>query len=200
MKVVIATSNPGKLREFKALAANESWLELVLAPEGFNPEETGKTFIENAKIKAKAAAQQTGLLSVADDSGLIIEALNGRPGIHSARYCEGSDADRTNKVLSELVDVPEDRRQGAFMCAMAVAEPDTSISHTVIRYWEGLIGREVRGENGFGYDPIFWPIGKNCTAAELDPAEKNRISHRGRAWLAIVDFLKQKNQIAGQRV
>lgn len=198
MKVVLATSNPGKLRELQALASSDPWLELVLAPNGFNPEETGKTFIENAKIKAKAAAQLTKTLSVADDSGLIVEALNGKPGIHSARYCEGSDADRTNKVLSELIEVPEDRRQGAFMCAMAIAEPDGNISHTVIRYWEGMIGREPRGSNGFGYDPIFWPLGKNCTAAELDSAEKNRISHRGRAWLAVVDFLRQR-QMAPQR-
>jgi XTP/dITP diphosphohydrolase len=194
MKVVLATNNPGKLRELKALAANESWLELVLAPDGFDPAETGKTFIENAKIKASAAARMTGTMSVADDSGLIVEALNGRPGIHSARYCEGSDEDRRNKLLEELSKTPDDRRQAAFMCAMAVADPDGSIAYTAIRFWEGLILREARGANGFGYDPIFQPLNKKTTAAELDPEEKNRVSHRGQAWNQVLSFLRQQHQ------
>jgi XTP/dITP diphosphohydrolase len=194
MKVVLATTNPGKLKELKALAANESWLELVLAPEGFNPEETGKTFIENAKIKARVAAQMSGAMSVADDSGLIVEALNGRPGIHSARYCEGTDEDRRNKLLAELDKTPDDRRQAAFMCAMAVADPDGSIAYTAIRFWEGMIVREAKGANGFGYDPIFRPNTKSITAAELEPEEKNRISHRGQAWNQVLSFLRQQHQ------
>lgn len=198
MKVVLATSNPGKLKELKALAANETWLELVLAPEGFNPDETGKTFIDNAKIKARAAAELTKTMSVADDSGLIVEALNGRPGIHSARYCEGTDEDRRNKVLSELVSVADDRRQAAFICAMAVADPDGTIAYTSIRYWEGTISREPRGQNGFGYDPIFVPVNRKNTAAELDSPEKNRISHRGQAWNQVLGFLRQQNQLLGR--
>src|SRR5438105_900064 len=102
MKVVIATTNPGKLKEFTELSAAEPWLELTMAPTDFGPDETGKTFVENAKIKAIEAAKRTGMMSVADDSGLIVEALDGKPGIHSARYCEGSDADRAQKVLEEL--------------------------------------------------------------------------------------------------
>lgn len=194
MKIVLATNNPGKLKELKALATNEGWLELELAPDGFNPEETGKTFIENAKIKAAAAARMSGTMSVADDSGLIVEALNGRPGIHSARYCEGTDEDRRNKVLEELSKTPDERRQAAFMCAMAVADPDGSIAYTAIRYWEGSIIREPRGNNGFGYDPIFLPMNKNMTAAELDSAEKNRVSHRGQAWTQVLSFLRQQHQ------
>jgi XTP/dITP diphosphohydrolase len=195
MKVVLATTNPGKLKELKALASSDPWLVLEMAPEGFNPAETGKTFVENAKIKASAAAKMTGRMSVADDSGLIVEALNGRPGIYSARYCEGTDADRRDKVLSELVSVPDDRRQAAFICAMAVADPDGAIAYTSIRYWEGSIGREPRGSNGFGYDPIFFPLNKNITAAELDPTEKNRISHRGQAWTQVLSFLRQQKQL-----
>jgi XTP/dITP diphosphohydrolase len=194
MKVVLATGNPGKLKELQALASNEPWLELELAPEGFNPEETGKTFIENAKIKATAAARMTGRMSVADDSGLIVEALNGRPGIHSARYCEGTDEDRRNKLLKELAAIDDDKRQAAFMCAMAVADADGSIAYTAIRYWEGSIVREPKGANGFGYDPIFRPNNKQITAAELDPAEKNRVSHRGKAWEQVVNFLRQQHQ------
>jgi XTP/dITP diphosphohydrolase len=133
-------------------------------------------------------------MSVADDSGLIVEALNGRPGIHSARYCEGSDEDRRNKLLEELSKTPDDRRQAAFMCAMAVADPDGSIAYTAIRFWEGLILREARGANGFGYDPIFQPLNKKTTAAELDPEEKNRVSHRGQAWNQVLSFLRQQHQ------
>jgi len=198
MKVVLATANPGKLTELKSLASSEPWLDLVLAPEGFNPEETGKTFVENAKIKARAAAQLTGLMSVADDSGLIVEALNGRPGIRSARYCEGTDADRREKLLGELASTPDDRRQAAFICTMAVADPDGSIAYTSIRYWEGTIGREAHGTSGFGYDPIFYPINCSVTAAELDAQEKNRLSHRGQAWIQVLGFLRQQNQLLGK--
>jgi XTP/dITP diphosphohydrolase len=191
MKVVLATTNPGKLREFKELCDNEKWLELRSAPEGFNPAETGKTFHENAKIKASEAARATGCMSMSDDSGLIVEALNGRPGIYSARYCEGSDADRRIKVLSELKNTPEDRRQAAFICAMVVCDPDGQVAFSTIRYWEGLIVKEERGENGFGYDPIFQPLKHRQTAAELTRDEKNRISHRAQAWAQVLNFLKQ---------
>jgi XTP/dITP diphosphohydrolase len=195
MKIVLATTNPGKLKELKELAAEEQWLELELAPEGFNPKETGQTFVENAKIKAREAARLTGKMSVADDSGLIVEALNGRPGIHSARYCEGTDADRRQKLLEEMKAVKEDRRQAAFMCAMVVCDPDGSVAYSTIRYWEGHIGQEERGNNGFGYDPIFYPRNYNKTAAELEPAEKSRISHRAQAWNQVVGFLKHHNSL-----
>jgi XTP/dITP diphosphohydrolase len=191
MKVVLATTNPGKLKEFNELSAGESWLEITMAPSNFGPSETGKTFVENAKIKAIEAAKLTGMMSVADDSGLIVEALDGKPGIHSARYCEGSDADRARKVLDEMKSVPDERRQAAFMCAMVVCDPDGSIAFSTIRYWEGSLAREAKGSNGFGYDPIFCPRSKNVTAAELPTPEKNKISHRGQAWGQVLNFLKQ---------
>jgi XTP/dITP diphosphohydrolase len=191
MRVVIATNNQNKLREFSELAGEEPWLELQLAPDGFNPKETGTTFVENARIKAKAAALASGMTSVADDSGLIIEALNGRPGIKSARYIEGTDADRSNKILEELQGVPESKRQAAFMCAMVVCTPDGEVAYSSIRAWEGTIAMQARGENGFGYDPIFLPNNRQVTAAELSPDEKNKLSHRAQAWRQVVQYLKK---------
>lgn len=195
MKVVLATTNEGKLRELKELASGEPWLELIIAPADFSVKETGQTFVENAKIKAREAARLTGVMSIADDSGLIVEALNGKPGVLSARYCEGTDADRRNKVLSELQAIPDGKRQAAFVCAMVVADPDGSIAFSSIRYWEGSIANQERGTNGFGYDAIFQPVNKSGTAAELAAADKNRISHRGQAWNQVLAFLKHHNSL-----
>lgn len=195
MKVVLATNNPAKLQELSQLASAEPWLELVMAPSGFCPAETGATFVENAKIKARAAAQATGLMAVADDSGIIVEALNGKPGIHSSRYCEGSDADRRAKLLGEMKDVPDDRRQASFVCAMVVCDPDGGMAFSAIRYWEGRIARAEKGSGGFGYDSIFCLANKDITAAELSPEEKNRLSHRGQAWRQVLTFLKQQNHL-----
>lgn len=195
MKIVLGSKNPGKLKEFQELATKQSWIEMQLAPETFNPAETGSTFFENARIKAVEAAKLTGLPALADDSGLVIEALKGRPGIHSARYCEGSDADRRSKVLQEMEKIPDSQRQAAFFCAMVLANPDGSIAFNTIRCWEGVIGRSERGENGFGYDPIFYLPKYGKTASELEAEEKNLISHRGQAWLQLLKFLeKQKEQ------
>jgi XTP/dITP diphosphohydrolase len=191
MKVVLATTNPGKLKEFTSLAKEVDWLQLVMAPDGFNPKETGKTFFENAKIKATEAAKLTGSMAMADDSGIVIEALDGKPGILSARYCEGSDADRRKKVLAEMKSVPEQNRQAAFVCAMVVCKADGEVAFHTIRYWEGMIGTQEKGSNGFGYDPIFFPRKCKGSAAELEPAEKNRISHRGQAWQQVANYLKQ---------
>lgn len=197
MKLVIATKNPGKLREFQSLAEEDDWLKLELAPDAFGPAETGATFFENAKIKALAAAQMTGMPAVADDSGLVIEALKGRPGIQSARYCEGTDADRRNKVLQEMEKIPEDQRHAAFFCAMVIALPDGRVAFSTIRCWEGMIGKQERGENGFGYDPIFFLPKRNVSAAELDLEEKNRISHRAQAWQQVMKFLRSNPQLNG---
>lgn len=195
MKLVIASKNPGKLKEFEDLAAEHgSWLEMQLAPDNFSPAETGSTFFENAKIKAIEAARLSGLPSLADDSGLVIEALKGKPGIHSARYCEGSDADRRAKVLQEMQKVPADSRHAAFFCAMVLANPDASVAFSTIRCWEGSIGFEEKGQNGFGYDPIFVLPKMSRTAAELDAKEKNRISHRGQAWAQLIKFLQQRSK------
>ncbi|MCI8553696.1 MAG: XTP/dITP diphosphatase [Clostridiales bacterium] len=184
MRLIVATHNSKKLRE----------LERILAPLGIEPvtgemagipldevEETGTTFEENAFLKAEAACRQTGLPAVADDSGLAVDALDGRPGVYSARYAgEGaSDADRICKLLTELEGVPEERRTARFVCAVCCVFPD---GRTVTARGEcpGVIGAEPRGNDGFGYDPIFVVEGGR-TYAELTAAEKDAISHRGNA-------------------
>ncbi|MBS2001942.1 MAG: RdgB/HAM1 family non-canonical purine NTP pyrophosphatase [Cyanobacteria bacterium SZAS LIN-5] len=194
MNLVLATKNPGKLRELKELAQGFDWLELELAPDQFDPEETGNTFIENAIIKAKAAAEMTGKLSIADDSGIAVDALNGAPGIRSARYCPGSDTDRRRKLLDDLHSIPDDQRGGAFVCAMALCDDTGNVLHTTLREWRGVIARDERGENGFGYDPIFYLPDLNQTSAQISPAEKNARSHRGQAWRAMLEFLDSLHQ------
>lgn len=191
MKLVIGTKNPGKLREFQDLAAAEDWLQLEMVGNDFDATENGKTFFENAKIKAIKAAQVTGKQALADDSGLVIEALNGKPGIMSARYCEGSDADRRAKILKEMEKVPEEQRHAAFFCAMVIASPEGQVVFNTIRCWEGVIGFEERGDNGFGYDPIFYLPKRKVSAAELSSEEKNKLSHRAKAWIEVVKYLEQ---------
>lgn len=191
MKLVLATHNQGKIREFSQMAAAHG-IELLPIPEELDPEETGLTFMENALIKARAAAKATGLPAVADDSGLVVEALDGRPGILSARYCEGSDADRRLKILEEMVSVPAGKRQAAFVCAMALGLPDGSILKTTEDRWRGSIGYDCRGENGFGYDPIFQLDGRVETSAMITNEEKNTLSHRGKAWRNILDFIRSQ--------
>ncbi len=189
MKVVLATHNLGKIREFSQMAALHG-LELLPMPDDLDPEETGSTFMENALIKARAAAKATNLPAVADDSGLEIEALEGRPGIRSARYVEGSDTDRRVKILEEMASVPEDSRQATFVCAMALCLPDGSILKTTEQRWHGTIAYEQRGENGFGYDPIFKLIGRDETSAMITNEEKNTLSHRGQSWRKMLDFIR----------
>jgi non-canonical purine NTP pyrophosphatase (RdgB/HAM1 family) len=198
MKVVIATKNAGKLREFQELASEAPWLELVMAPEGFDPAESGSTFFENAKIKAQAAAKLSGLLSIADDSGLVVEGLNGKPGIHSARYCEGTDADRRKKLVEDMSKLPEGKRDASFVCSMVLCDPTGEVLNSVVRYWSGKIGFEDRGSNGFGYDPIFYLNDRPLTAAELTSEDKNRISHRGQAWRQMLAFLLNRRETVKQ--
>jgi XTP/dITP diphosphohydrolase len=195
MRIVLATRNPGKLAELTEMGGQVPWLELVLAPEDFAPLETGKTFFENASIKARAAAKLTGLPALADDSGLVVEALDGKPGIQSARWCEGSDADRRARLLSDLEGVPEARRLAAFMCVMVLCDQGGNVLNSVIRAWPGRIGLTERGANGFGYDPIFYLIDRDVTAAELSREEKNRLSHRGQAWRTMLSFLDSNRGI-----
>jgi XTP/dITP diphosphohydrolase len=190
MRIVIATTNPGKLKEFKELATGVGEIEFVLAPPGFSVDETGSTFEENAILKARAAAEQTGLISMSDDSGMEVDALGGRPGIYSARYCEGTDADRRKKLLKELDGVPVDKRGAAFVCAMAVCLPTGEVIFTTTIRWRGQVSLNERGENGFGFDPIFFLADLNSTAAEMSPQEKHRISHRGQAFQQVLAFLQ----------
>jgi XTP/dITP diphosphohydrolase len=194
MILVLATKNPGKLRELKELAGNCDWLQLELAPDQFDPEETGSTFIENAIVKAKAASEMTGKLSIADDSGITVAALKGEPGIRSARYCPGTDVDRRQKLLKELQSIPDGQRQGAFVCAMALCDADGSVLHTTQAEWPGVIARDERGENGFGYDPVFYLPELGLTSAEISPEQKNQRSHRAQAWAAMLAFLNSLHQ------
>lgn len=181
-QLLFATRNEGKVRELQELVGNALEVaSLRQYPELPEVEEDADTFEGNARKKALAAAKAAGLPSLADDSGLCVEALGGRPGVYSARYAEGTDRERYRKLLAELDGVPDERRGAAFVCALCLAFPD---GRTVVEHGrcEGRIGREPRGEGGFGYDPIFLVEATGKTMAELAPGEKSKISHRGRAF------------------
>lgn len=187
-KLLVATNNPGKVREFKKLLAGLPVEITFPAQEGLDldVEETGATFAENACLKALAYAWVSGLPTLADDSGLEVDALGGEPGVRSARYAGpgASDADRYRKLLAALADVPPGERAARFRCVVALALPDGEV-HTADGTCEGQIGFEPRGEHGFGYDPVFLVDGYGgLTLAELPPDLKNRISHRARAVVA----------------
>ena len=193
-KVVLATGNPGKVRELASLLADFG-LDIVAQTElGVDSaEETGLTFIENAILKARHAAQLTGLPAIADDSGLAVDALGGAPGIYSARYSGEDATDQRNleKLLDALLDVPDDRRQAQFHCVLVylrhAEDPTPLVCHGS---WPGIIARESAGSGGFGYDPIFFVPTEGKTAAELSREEKSAISHRGRALKLLLEALR----------
>lgn len=197
-RVVLATRNPGKIAELRRILAEvEAPIELLGADHfAALPDvaETGTTFAANALLKAQAVAAYTRLPSIADDSGLCVDALNGMPGILSARWSgrHGDDQANLDLVLGQLADVPEERRGAHFFCAAAVALPPVH-GHSEVRVVEGAVDgtllREPVGENGFGYDPIFQPHGYLVTTAQMSAADKDRISHRGRAFRALVPVL-----------
>ncbi len=185
---VLATNNKGKLAELVALLPDKD-----LRPQGAffqaEAEETGLSFIENAIIKARFAADKTGLPAIADDSGIEVNALNGQPGIYSARYAGvgSTDLDNLQKLLAELHDVDDDQRQASYYCAMVYvrhAQDPTPIIG--LGRWQGQILRAPQGSGGFGYDPIFYLADYQCTAAQLAPELKNQISHRAQALAALV--------------
>ena len=185
MKLVLATRNEGKVREIGELLKDQNGVELVSLrsyPDAPDVVEDGKTYEENAIQKASVLAEYTGHLTIADDSGLAVDALDGAPGVHSARYAgeNASDEDRIVKLLDALQDVPDDRRSGRFICAVAIAEP-LDQAQVVRGVCEGRIIRTPRGTAGFGYDPIFVPTGYDKTFAELGDEIKNQISHRAKA-------------------
>ncbi|WP_050181186.1 XTP/dITP diphosphatase [Domibacillus robiginosus] len=184
-EVIIATRNVGKAKEFVRMfePMGITVKTLLDYPELPDVEETGETFAENALLKAEFAARSTGRPAIADDSGLIIDALNGRPGVYSARYAgtEKDDQANNDKVLEEMKNIPEESRSARFMCILAVAFPDGRDPLWAEGSCEGTIGFEEAGEHGFGYDPLFFPEGYNVTMAQLDPEEKNKISHRAKA-------------------
>jgi XTP/dITP diphosphohydrolase len=196
-KVVLATGNKGKVKELAHLLSEQN-IEIVPQSEFNVPDvaETGTTFVENAIIKARHAAKITGLPAIADDSGLEVDALNGAPGVYSARYAaditqgELTDEDNTNKLLAALVNTPDELRTARFHCVLVYMkhenDPTPLICHGV---WEGTIAREKQGEQGFGYDPVFWQSNLNMSSAQLPRDVKNALSHRGQALVKLVQKL-----------
>ena len=193
-QIVLASSNPGKIKEIQALLPDYA----IIPQSEFvqtEAEETGLTFIENALLKARHAAQHCHLPVIADDSGLAVDALNGEPGIFSARYAGSGASDKYNndKLLLELAGVPFEDRTARFICVIVLiehaADPVPLIAQGV---WEGLILMHPQGANGFGYDPLFWVCGHDCSSAELPPHIKNELSHRGQALRQLVLMLQKK--------
>lgn len=193
--VLIATKNNGKAKEFASLLEPFGFTVKTLNDEPTLPdvEETGTTFAENALLKAESAARLSGAMAIADDSGLVVDALGGEPGVYSARYAgeEKNDAANNQKLLEKMKEVPEADRTARYACVLAVAFPDGREPIFAEGYCEGHIAHKEAGTNGFGYDSLFIPEGYTVTMAELDPAEKNQISHRAAA------LLQLKNQLAG---
>lgn len=192
--VVVATGNAHKVTEIEAILApvmpGTSFYALGELGDFPEPVENGDSFTENAIIKAQAVCEQTGLPAVADDSGLVVDALSGEPGIMSARWAgvHGDDARNNAKLMREMEDVADEDRTARFHSSVVLIYPDGSVL-TGEGDCEGMIGREPKGENGFGYDPLFWPAETpGRTMAELEPAEKNAISHRG---YALADLARQ---------
>lgn len=184
-KIIVATSNPGKLQEMQEYLTGLN-LELVLKPTELEIAETGQTFRENATIKASEVAKAMAQWAIADDSGLAVDALNGAPGIYSARY-GNSDQDRINRLLKELGNNPN--RQAKFVCAIAISRPDGTIALQSEGICHGEILSENRGQNGFGYDPIFYVPSQQQTFAEMSSATKNKVSHRGLAFAQLLPQL-----------
>lgn len=191
--LVLASGNAGKLHEFNELLAP---LGMQVRPQSDwstpEAEETGLTFIENALLKARNAASHTGHPALADDSGLVVPALDGAPGIHSARYSsEGTDTANNERLLAEMDKLAEDRRGAYFYCALVLLRSAGDPAPVVVTgAWHGRILRSPRGHGGFGYDPLFFVPGEGCASAELPATTKNRISHRGQAVAALLAALE----------
>ena len=193
LKILMATGNAGKVRELRELLANlpVRLIDLTEFPHIVEPEETGTTFLENAGLKAKSYSLQTGLWALADDSGLEVEALNGAPGVFSARYggAKASDKERLDKLLGELADT--ENRRARFVCAMTVTDEKGAIKFNAEGVCDGIIALRASGEGGFGYDPIFIPEGFSETFGELPIEVKQQISHRKRAIVEIIQQIRR---------
>lgn len=192
-KVVLASNNAGKLREIRAILAPFK-IEVVSQSdfEVTAVEETGETFADNAILKARAAAAASGIPAIADDSGLEVDALGGEPGIYSARYAKAGATDQANneKLLRKLGHALPEERTARFRCAAVMVRDETDPSPVSAEgVWEGMIASMPRGNNGFGYDPVFIPADHNRTSAELTPEEKDKQSHRGKAFRALADAI-----------
>ena len=197
MKILLATQNLGKVKELQALLHGEE-IEVMSLRDIANweeVEETGETFAENAALKARVAAKRSGLISLADDSGLEVDALKGAPGVYSARYAgEPKDDERNNeKLIKELEGVPEEERSGRFRCALVIATPEGEEFLTEGTV-EGRIQKERRGTEGFGYDPLFYLPDFKRTMAELNVSQKNKLSHRAQAFQKAIPILREIRQ------
>ncbi|HEC28607.1 MAG TPA: XTP/dITP diphosphatase [Gammaproteobacteria bacterium] len=195
-KIVLASNNPGKVREFNQLL---SGLNIEVVPQsGFNVpeiEETGLTFVENAILKARNAARCTGLPAIADDSGIEVDALKGAPGIYSARFAGADAGDEQNlqKLLAELSGVADEKRSARFQCLLVYMRHALDPTPLICQgTWEGQILHAPQGNNGFGYDPVFYVAGEDCSSAELTSETKNRLSHRGQALQKLLASLKHQ--------
>jgi XTP/dITP diphosphohydrolase len=194
-KIVVASGNEGKIREIRNILSS---LDCEIIPQGelniASVPETGATFVANALIKARHAAEESGLPSIADDSGLIVHALDDRPGVHSARYAgpNATDQEKVDRLLAELNDVPGNARSAHYECAAVWVSPDDPAKPLVaLGQWHGQIIGEPRGASGFGYDPVFLDPQLNKTGAEMSVEEKNRQSHRGKAFRELRDLLSK---------
>lgn len=196
-QIVLATNNQGKVNELQTLLADAGFN--IVAQKQFNvpdAEETGLTFVENAILKARHTAKLTGLPAIADDSGLVVQALNGAPGIYSARYAgeHGNDQSNNKKLLNALKNVPPENRQAYFYCALVYLQHENDPTPIIcLGKWDGVILNELKGEGGFGYDPLFYIPQLNCTAAELTKDHKSQISHRGLALKQLIAQIKAKH-------
>lgn len=192
-KIVLASNNPGKVREFNQLLSGQ---EIEVIPQSefgvVEVEETGLTFVENAILKARNAALHTGLAAIADDSGIEVDALNGKPGIYSARYAgvNATDQENLEKLLTALAEQPDAKRTARFQCLMVYMKHAEDPTPLICQgTWEGSILSKPQGDNGFGYDPVFYVPEHNCSSAELSPEVKNQMSHRGQALRLLMDAL-----------
>ena len=193
-KIILATGNPGKLIEFQQLLSDTNYTVMAQSeldvPEA---EETGLSFVENAIIKARNASKFSGLPAIADDSGLEVDALDGQPGIYSARFAglPSNDQNNNQKLLNALSDIPAQRRTARFQCLLVLLRHELDPVPLIFQgSWEGRILFEPSGKNGFGYDSLFFVPEKNCSSAELSPEVKNSLSHRGKAMAQLVSHLR----------
>jgi XTP/dITP diphosphohydrolase len=198
-KIVFASDNPGKIREVADIFAD---LDIAIVPQKEFAieavEETGTTFADNALLKARHASAQSGLPAMADDSGIVVDALGGRPGVRSARYAgqDATDEQNLDKLLAELAEVPDGRRAAGFHCAAVLVFPDSDGAPLAVEaVWRGDILRERKGSGGFGYDPVFLDPSAGKTGAQMTREEKNRVSHRGKAFRELKNLLLQRQPL-----
>lgn len=198
-KLVLATGNQGKVKEMADLLSEFGFeVEAQSQYKVSEVAETGTTFIENAIIKARHAAKETGLPAIADDSGLEVDALQGAPGIYSARYSGEGATDQRNleKLLEEMKNVPSEQRSARFHCVLVLMRHENDPTPLVCHgQWEGKILEQAQGENGFGYDPVFWVPEDQCSSAELEPVRKKQLSHRGKALKKLFAELSDSPQL-----